>query len=64
VVGHAELLTAVWGAGYRDDIHLLRVTIRNLRAKLTEVAPARRFLETSYGIGYRFRPGEELSTDA
>jgi len=40
------------------------VTIRNLRAKLTEVAPARRFLETSYGIGYRFRPGEELSTDA
>ena len=48
----------------RDDIHLLRVTIRNLRAKLAEVAPTRRFLETSYGIGYRFRPGEELATDA
>ena len=64
VVGHAELLTAVWGAGYRDDIHLLRVTIRNLRAKLAEVAPTRRFLETSYGIGYRFRPGEEPAPDA
>ncbi len=64
VVGHAELLTAVWGAGYRDDTHLLRVTIRNLRAKLAEVAPDRRFLETSYGVGYRFRPGEELASDA
>jgi two-component system KDP operon response regulator KdpE len=64
VVGHAELLTAVWGAGYRDDIHLLRVTIRNVRAKLAEVAPTRRFLETSYGVGYRFRPGEVLATDA
>ena len=64
MVGHAELLTAVWGAGYRDDTHLLRVTIRNLRAKLAEVAPDRRFLETSYGVGYRFRPGEELASDA
>ena len=54
VVGHTDLLTAVWGAGYRDDLHLLRVTMRNLRAKLAEAAPARRFIATSYGVGYRF----------
>ena len=64
VVGHTDLLTAVWGAGYRDDLHLLRVTMRNLRAKLAEAAPARRFIATSYGVGYRFRRGTEAADDA
>jgi DNA-binding response OmpR family regulator len=64
VVGHADLLTAVWGAGYGDDLHLLRVTMRNLRAKLAEAAPTRRFIATSYGVGYRFRGGEEAAGDA
>jgi DNA-binding response OmpR family regulator len=64
VVGHSDLLTAVWGAGYRDDLHLLRVTMRNLRAKLAEAAPARRFIATSYGVGYRFRLGEDSAPDA
>jgi DNA-binding response OmpR family regulator len=64
VVSHAELLTAVWGPGYRDDIHLLRVTMRNLRAKLAEAAPARRFLETSYGVGYRFRAADRPADEA
>jgi DNA-binding response OmpR family regulator len=50
---HADLLVAVWGQGYRDDHHLLRVTIRNLRAKLGAAAPGRRFIETEYGLGYR-----------
>jgi DNA-binding response OmpR family regulator len=57
VVSHADLLTAVWGAGYRDDLHLLRVTMRNLRAKLAEATPTRHFIATSYGVGYRFRTG-------
>ncbi len=64
VVGHTDLLTAVWGAGYRDDLHLLRVTMRNLRAKLAEAAPTRRFIATSYGVGYRFRGGTEAADDA
>jgi len=64
VVGHTDLLTAVWGAGYGDDLHLLRVTMRNLRAKLAEAAPTRRFIATSYGVGYRFRGEEEVAGDA
>lgn len=64
VVGHADLLAAVWGAGYRDDLHLLRVTMRNLRAKLAEAAPTRRFIATSYGVGYRFRGGSNGADDA
>jgi len=64
VVGHTDLLAAVWGTGYRDDLHLLRVTMRNLRAKLAEAAPTRRFIATSYGVGYRFRGGTEAADDA
>ena len=63
VVGHADLLTAVWGTGYRDERHLLRVTMRNLRAKLAEAAPTRRFIATSYGVGYRFRAGADAADD-
>jgi DNA-binding response OmpR family regulator len=57
VVARRELLIAVWGAGYGDDVHLLRVTIRNLRAKLATAAPGRRFIKTSYGLGYQLNPG-------
>jgi two-component system KDP operon response regulator KdpE len=60
-VTHAELLAAVWGPAYRDDHHLLRATVRNLRAKLGAVAPKRRFVETEYGLGYRFAPGDRAS---
>jgi two-component system KDP operon response regulator KdpE len=59
LVAHAELLDAIWGPGYREDVHLLRVTMRNLRAKLADAAPGRRFIATAYGLGYRFSPGEE-----
>jgi len=60
LVPHADLLVAVWGPGYRDDHHLLRVAIRNLRAKLGAAAPARRFIETEYGLGYRFSADDDV----
>lgn len=63
VVGHAELLRAVWGATYGpDDAPLLRTTIRNLRAKLGEAAPGRRFIATRYGLGYQFLDDEAGGT--
>ncbi|MBP1704855.1 MAG: kdpE [Chloroflexi bacterium] len=58
-IGHADLLRTVWGPGYADDLHVLRVTMRNLRAKLAEAAPGRRYVLTVYGIGYRFAPAQE-----
>jgi DNA-binding response OmpR family regulator len=54
LVAHRELLQAVWGPTYGDDTQLLRVTMRNLRAKLASAAPERRFITTEYGLGYRF----------
>jgi len=56
-MGHAELLRGVWGPTYGDETQLLRVTMRNLRAKLAVATPGRTFIATEYGLGYRFDAG-------
>ncbi|WEK58206.1 MAG: response regulator transcription factor [Candidatus Brevundimonas phytovorans] len=53
VVGHRDLLTAVWGKAHVDDTQYLRVVIGQLRQKL-EVDPAQpRLIATEPGVGYR-----------
>jgi DNA-binding response OmpR family regulator len=48
-------LREVWGPGYEQEKHLLRVNISNLRSKL-EVEPARpQYILTEPGVGYRLR---------
>jgi two-component system, OmpR family, KDP operon response regulator KdpE len=55
VLRHTQILNQVWGGGYENETHLLRVNISNLRAKL-EADPNRpRHLTTEPGVGYRFR---------
>ncbi|MEW5720344.1 MAG: response regulator transcription factor [Chloroflexota bacterium] len=52
VLLHDQLLTAVWGAEYRDDLEYLRAYIRYLRQKL-EADPANpQRIVTSQGVGY------------
>ena len=60
VVTHRHLLREVWGQGYDQESHLLRVTMSNLRHKL-EPNPARpEYIQTEPGVGYRLRvPSEE-----
>jgi DNA-binding response OmpR family regulator len=53
LVTHRQVLSGVWGAGYDADVHLLRMTIRNLRLKLEAVAPGDAYIATEYGLGYR-----------
>jgi two-component system KDP operon response regulator KdpE len=53
LVTHRQVLAGVWGAGYDVDVHLLRMTIRNLRGKLEAVAPGEAYIATEYGLGYR-----------
>ena len=57
LVSHADLLRSVWGPTYGEETQLLRVTMRNLRAKLASASPGRTFIATEYGLGYRFEPG-------
>jgi two-component system KDP operon response regulator KdpE len=55
VLTHHQLLRQVWGPGYEDELHMLRVNISNLRRKI-ESDPARpRYIVTEPGVGYRLR---------
>jgi DNA-binding response OmpR family regulator len=53
LVTHRQVLESVWGGGYNADVHLLRMTIRNLRHKLEAVTPGESYITTEYGVGYR-----------
>ena len=53
VVGHRDLLTAVWGKAHAEDTQYLRVVVGQLRQKL-ETDPAQpRLIATEPGVGYR-----------
>jgi two-component system, OmpR family, KDP operon response regulator KdpE len=53
VLTHRQLLKEVWGPGYIERSHYLRIYMGALRHKL-ETDPARpRFLLTEAGVGYR-----------
>ncbi|HVY96091.1 MAG TPA: response regulator transcription factor [Solirubrobacterales bacterium] len=50
---HRQLLVAVWGVEYEDDLQVLRAHIANLRRKI-EPADGPRYIRTDPGVGYRF----------
>jgi two-component system KDP operon response regulator KdpE len=53
-VSHRELLQAVWGPDYGDQVDYLRVFIKNLRKKI-ELNPERpEYITTEPWVGYRF----------
>ncbi len=55
VLTHRQLLREVWGPGYAEESHYLRVFVAQLRRKI-EADPARpRYLITEPGVGYRLR---------
>lgn len=53
---HQLLLERVWGPEYVNDIHYIKVFIRRLRQKLHDDADKPRYIQTVWGIGYRFVP--------
>jgi two-component system, OmpR family, KDP operon response regulator KdpE len=48
------LLRRVWGPGYAEESHYLRVYVRALRRKLGDEAAAPRLILTEPGVGYRW----------
>lgn len=59
-IAHRELLQAVWGADYGDELEYLRVFMNQLRKKI-EPNPAKpKYLLTEPWVGYRLRlPGQD-----
>lgn len=52
VMLHEQLLTAVWGTEYRDDLDYLRAYIRYLRQKIESDPAAPKLIVTNPGVGY------------
>ncbi|HWF39660.1 MAG TPA: response regulator transcription factor [Candidatus Acidoferrales bacterium] len=53
-VSHRELLQAVWGPDYGDELEYLRVFINRLRKKIEPDSSKPQFLLTDAWAGYRF----------
>jgi two-component system KDP operon response regulator KdpE len=51
---HRWLLRRVWGRGYAEESHYLRVYVRALRRKLGDAAAAPALILTEPGVGYRW----------
>jgi len=56
VLTHRHLLREVWGPGYIEHNHYLRIYMGNLRHKLEHDPTQPKHLLTEVGIGYRFVP--------
>jgi two-component system, OmpR family, KDP operon response regulator KdpE len=54
VVTHQHILEEVWGDSYSHDTHYLKVFVRRLRQKLCDDAAQPRYIQTEWGVGYRF----------
>jgi two-component system KDP operon response regulator KdpE len=56
LVTHRAMLQEIWGPGYGEETHYLRVHIAHIRRKL-ERDPARpEIVLTDAGVGYRLAP--------
>jgi two-component system KDP operon response regulator KdpE len=61
VMLHEQLLTAIWGSEYRDDLDYLRAYIHYLRQKL-EVDPSNpKIILSSPGVGYMLAAPEKAT---
>jgi two-component system, OmpR family, KDP operon response regulator KdpE len=58
LVTHRQLLQEVWGPGYEDETHYLRVHFAHVRAKIEADPSNPRYVITEPGIGYRLQVAE------
>ena len=54
VLTHQVLLDRVWGPEYEGAAHYLKVFVRRLRQKLGDDSMNSRYIQTEWGVGYRF----------
>ncbi len=53
---HRWLLERVWGAGYQEDVEVLRVFVSQLRRKVEPSVDRPSLILTEPGVGYRWAP--------
>ena len=60
-ISHRELLQAVWGPDYGDQVEYLRAFIRTLRKKIEPNPDHPQYITTEPWVGYRFNGNPESS---
>jgi two-component system KDP operon response regulator KdpE len=60
-IPHRELLQAVWGPDYGDQVEYLRVFIKQLRRKIESTPDKPQYILTEPWVGYRFQAPESSS---
>jgi DNA-binding response OmpR family regulator len=58
VMSRERLLERVWGYDYYGDTRTVDVHIRHMREKLGEDSSKPRYVETVWGVGYKFKEGK------
>ena len=53
VLTHKQILKAVWGNDYDEDLHYIRIYMRQLRRKIEKDPAQPKYLLTEAGVGYR-----------
>jgi two-component system, OmpR family, KDP operon response regulator KdpE len=61
-VTFAELLTAVWGTDFREEIEYLRVFVGQLRKKIEDDPSKPQYLLTDVYVGYHFANTLEIGS--
>jgi DNA-binding response OmpR family regulator len=59
-ISHQALLKKVWGPEYAGETHYLKIFVRRLRQKLGDDGDRPRYIQTEWGIGYRFSSPQEV----
>ena len=60
-LSHRELLQAVWGPDYGDQVDYLRVFVKNLRKKMEPNPEQPQYITTEPWVGYRLKGNVESS---
>ncbi|MGA3026614.1 MAG: response regulator transcription factor [Bryobacteraceae bacterium] len=63
-VSHRQLLQAVWGPDYGDQVDYLRVFIRSLRKKMESNPERPEYITTEPWVGYRFNAAVGQASDS
>ena len=64
VLSRDELQQRVWGSPHRPRDRIVDVCVRKLREKLDMRSTEYSFIQTHYGVGYRFEPESKSATPA
>ncbi|TYQ17790.1 UNVERIFIED_CONTAM: DNA-binding response OmpR family regulator [Acetivibrio alkalicellulosi] len=55
-----EILTKVWGEYYFGELKIVDVNVRRLRKKIEDDPSDPKYIETVWGVGYRWKEGENF----